>query len=408
MIMTVGFLTAYSHTDICADSSSHCLHEDSSLFPMVYTNIACHTSKIWWPKHDVVHVTNGIGQYDSGKFYLLTDATGFVDDVYQVRYDQVNHCIVIDSLLESTRHLDESSSNQKRVVPLKQKGDTVFLSNDSQEIYINGEYYWSDMAFRQHAKCCDPARTRSELPWLTPRNNSGLIAEMPNILNSLLSQSPKTLQIASTNQNSKRPELLSPPMSEQFLEKEQFKKLYGFVPHRYTFSDRPDRRVTLEFISPDTILLTNDADNSLQSFEDCYFAEKICDGEQTKYRLSKRVHTTRRDSTHKAACHLRPFSRDCATGSDQILSDCSGDTLTFVADESIAFLGNLCFKTEGAGHYGSWFASGKKLELSPFFTPDKIDELERFLASSTQRIGDQDFEVDLSKLKLFWSFRKEE
>ena len=77
---------------------------------------------------------------------------------------------------------------------------------------------------------------------------------------------------------------------------------------------------------------------------------------------------------------------------------------------SAQYTRNLALQTIyiDAGHYGSWFASGKKLELSPFFTPDKIDELERFLASSTQRIGDQDFEVDLSKLKLLWSFRKEE
>lgn len=183
--MTICFELVYSHTGFNVNSLSCYLHEDPPTLPIVFTSVTRNTLKIWWPKYDVLYVTNCLTQYESGRFYILPDSAYYFEDVYRVHYNLNNHCIVVDSLLKSTR-IDESHVNEVsqlvinhsyshvNIMPLKLKGDSIFLSNDSREIYTNAMFFWSSLTFRQHI---DGERVppRNKLPWIMPRNKTGLI-----------------------------------------------------------------------------------------------------------------------------------------------------------------------------------------------------------------------------------------
>lgn len=192
--------------------------------------------------------------------------------------------------------------------------------------------------------------------------------------------------------------------SELYQEIEIFKKLYGTYPHRYVYSDGANRNITLEFLSPDTILLTNAASNELLAFEERYKVGLINDGKQRKYILLERVCSTRKD-TLLNSCQLHPFNSSDAANSYQILSDLTKETLSFFCNESIIILGNLCFRTEGIGRYGSWYTKRKKLKLTPFYTK-KIDEIESLISNHKIKIDNQEYKVDTALLEFFWSFHQ--
>lgn len=164
-----------------------------------------------------------------------------------------------------------------------------------------------------------------------------------------------------------------------------FKQLYGFLPHRYIYTDGSKRNLSIEFVSRDTLKLTNvdcsPSDTGNLSFDDYYLIDYSSSGNEII--VKKLLSSSRRDACDcKQANPFRSSNADC---SQAVFNMMTNDTLYISAcpankDKYIVAKG-LLFHAAGAGVFGEWHSQGKKLKS--ILDEDKLKKMIDVLNGNT-------------------------